>query len=219
MFNVNRSAPAPESLALKKSWAGADVIEMLRNDFYDKCYICETKDPLSLNVEHFNAHKNNKTKMYDWNNLFYACARCNNIKRHLFNNLINCTDPNTDALRLIKHSPPLTPYSGEVLISPTNDDPKTIETAALLRKIYTDENTGNKTVTASYLRKRIFRRYALLVEIMNKYDSEDSLPTERQDALDRIKHLMGRNQEYSAFLRWAVLDSPELFKLVGDAID
>jgi hypothetical protein len=219
MFNVIRSEHPPASLAEKKSWTEADVIEALRHDFSDKCYICETKDPLSLNVEHFDAHQGDPLKMYEWTNLFFACGRCNNLKRHLFNNLINCTDPATNVFKLIKHHPPLTPFSAQVLIEPNDNDPKTVETANLIRKVFNDDNTGNKAVTATYLRKRVFRRYAILVQHMNTYESEDSLPEEKAYSLEKIKHLMNRRQEYSAFLRWAVLDSPELLELVKDSID
>lgn len=219
MFNVIRSEQPPASLAEKKSWRSADVIDALRHDFADKCYICETKAPLSLNVEHFVAHQGDELKMYDWNNLFFACARCNNLKQHLFNSLINCTDPATDALRLIKHHPPLTPFSAQVLVEASNDDPKTIETANLIRKVFNDDNTGNKAVSAAYLRRKVYRRYAKLFEQMNVYESEDSLPKEKEYALEKIKNLMSRHQEYSAFLRWAVLDSPELLELVKDSID
>ncbi len=219
MFNVIRSEQAPASLAQQSSWTETDVIQALRRDFEDKCYICETKDPLSLNVEHFDAHQGVQSKMYEWSNLFYACARCNNLKRHLFNNLINCTDPAIDVLRLIKHHPPLTPYSAQVLIEASNDDPKTIETANLIRKVFNDDNTGNKAVTATYLRKKVFKRYAKLVEQMNIYEDEDSLQEEKTYALEKIKNLMSRRQEYSAFLRWAILGSPELLELVKDSID
>ncbi|WP_226476999.1 hypothetical protein [Pseudomonas sp. MWU16-30323] len=219
MFNVIRSAPAPASLAKNKSWTAPDVIEALRRDFSDKCYICETKDPLSLNVEHFDAHQGDPLKMFDWNNLFFSCGRCNNLKRHLFNNLINCTNHAIDAFRLIKHHPPLTPFSATVIIEPSDDDPKTIETANLIRKVFNEDNTGNKAVTATYLRKRVFRRYAKLVEQMNIYESEDSLPAEKAHSLEKIRNLMSRNQEYSAFLRWAILDSPELLELVKDSMD
>ncbi|PPS26391.1 hypothetical protein BVY11_22420, partial [Pseudomonas amygdali pv. morsprunorum] len=209
----------PASLASLTSWTDEDVIEALRHDFHDKCYICETKFPTSVNIERFHARSSDLNKSYDWDNLFFACGRCNNFKRHFYNNLINCTDPNIDALRLIKHSPPLTPYSGEVLISPTNNDPSTIQTAELIYKVFTENNTGNKIVTAAYLRKKVFKRYAQLVKYMNTYDDEDSLPSEKSEALMRIENMMSSKQEYSAFLRWAIIDSPELFAKVGHAID
>ena len=219
MFNVERPNLAPPSLIEKKSWTGSDVLHSLRQAFYDKCYICETKDPLSLNVEHFDAHMDDVDKMYDWNNLFLACARCNNIKRHLFNNLINCTDAGLDALRLIRHAPPVTPFAKTLTIEPTNGEASTIETALLIRKVFTEDNTGNKDITGTYLRKRVYKRYSLLLSFINIYIDEDSLDSEKKDAILRIENLMKKSQEYSAFLRWAVIDSPELFEVVKDSID
>lgn len=219
MFNVERPIAPPASLADKKSWTGSDVLQLLRKAFYDKCYICETKDPLSLNVEHFDAHQDDIEKMYDWQNLFLACARCNNFKRHLYNNLINCTDSSLDVLRLIRHAPPITPYVKTVLIEATNADPKTIQTATLIQKIFTDDNTGNKDITGTYLRKKVYKRYAQLLSYINTYIDDDALDSEKKDAILRIKNLMSKKQEYSAFLRWAILDSPELLEEVIDAID
>lgn len=219
MFNVERPKSPPPSLADGKSWTGKDVLNTLREVFHNKCYICETKDPLSINVEHFDAHQNNAAKMYDWNNLFLACARCNNLKRHLYNNLINCTDNNIDALRLIRHAPPATPFVKTLTIEPTDDDPKTIETATLIRKVFTDDNSANKDITGTYLRKRVYKRYAKLLSHINTYIDDDSLDTEKKDAILRIENLMSKDQEYSAFLRWVVLDSPELFEIVKKSID
>jgi hypothetical protein len=219
MFNVERPELAPPSLGEKKSWTGSDVLHALRETFYDKCYICETKDPLSLNVEHFDAHMDNVDKMYDWKNLFLACARCNNFKRHLFNNLIDCTDAQLNALRLIRHAPPVTPFAKTLTIEPTNNEPSTVETANLIRKVFTDDNTGNKDITGTYLRKRVYKRYSQLLSHINTYINEDSLDSEKIDAILRIENLMKKNQEYSAFLRWAVIDSPELFEIVKHSID
>lgn len=219
MFNVTRGATTPISLAEKKSYTGEDVVMSLREMFHDKCYICETKAPLSLNVEHFDAHMDNEDKKFDWNNLFFACARCNNFKRHLFNNLINCTDPKTDALRLIRHSLPALPYSIDVRIEAQNDDPRTVETAELIRKIFTEANTGNKAVTGQYLRERVFKRYAKLVKQMNKYSNQNSSSKKRKVALEKIQNLMSKEHEYSAFLRWKILDSPELLEHTASFID
>lgn len=218
MFNVIRG-DAPESLTRKVSYSDEDVVLALCNIFHNKCYICETKEPTSLNVEHFDAHMNDQDKKFDWNNLFFSCARCNNFKRQYYNNLINCTDPTVDALRLIRHSAPLTPFTKEILIEAQDNDPKTIETADLIKRIFTEDNTGNKGVTGAYLRRRVWKRFSILHEQMNRYINDDLLPEEREDALSRIKHFMNKQQEYSAFLRWAILDSPELLEILAPHID
>ena len=52
-----------------------DVLELLKNDFKNKCYICECKESLiSRNTEHFIPHKGDKNLKFDWNNLFWSCS-------------------------------------------------------------------------------------------------------------------------------------------------
>ena len=48
MVKITRSYPAPESLTMEAqkkegSYSKPDVVARLREDFHDKCYICEMK--------------------------------------------------------------------------------------------------------------------------------------------------------------------------------
>lgn len=87
MVKVERTFPAPASLereAQKKngSYDKADVIEQLRKDFHDKCYICEMKNLQDPQVEHLLPHKKGKypERKFDWSNLFWSCGHCNGVK-------------------------------------------------------------------------------------------------------------------------------------------
>ncbi|HHQ4684086.1 TPA: hypothetical protein ACSP21_002664 [Aeromonas veronii] len=219
MFNVSRPAEAPESLAERRSYSEEDVVNKLREIFYDKCYLCEIKDPTSINVEHFDAHQGNLDKKFDWNNLFYVCGRCNNIKLAKYNNLLDCTNNDVDVFRLIKQLPPHTPYQSKIIIEPMAADDKTIETADLLDEIFNTEKTINKKITGKYLRKKVFHKYNRFLELVNEY-LDDELPQERKDeALVRLQVLMSRKQEFSAFIRWVVLEDEYLHELLGNSID
>lgn len=218
MFNVVRPKAIPTSLHEEKSYSGKDVLESLEKIFHGKCYICETKEPLALNVEHFIAHKGCTEKKFAWENLFYSCARCNNFKRHTYDDILNCTDLNTDVLKLIRHTPPLTPYS-DIVIDPMNEDPKTIRTAELISRIFNEDDTGNKSIVRIQLRKRVYKRYAKIIQHINTYIDEDELPSSKLRAIEHLKALMDVEQEYSAFLRWPILDSPELYKVLGESIN
>ena len=74
MVKVERSYPAPESLAAKSSgkYDEPDVIERLKQDFHDKCYICEMKGLQDPVVEHLLPHRRGKylDRKFDWDNLF-----------------------------------------------------------------------------------------------------------------------------------------------------
>lgn len=218
MFNVIREQVVPESLVAKKGYSEPDVLESLAKSFHDKCYICETKEPLSLNVEHFQAHKGCDVKKFDWNNLYYSCARCNNFKRHLFDDIVDCTDLSQDVLMLIRHAPPYTPYT-KVVIEPRSDDPKVIRTAELISKVFNEDDTGNKAVAGIYIRKRVYKRYAKIVQHINAYIDEDELASNKSLAVEHLKSLMDVRQEFSAFLRWTIIDAPDLYEILKDSIN
>lgn len=210
MFPVHKSKDVPASLAANTSYSEQDVIDALSQDFHNKCYICEIKDPLSLNVEHFKAHKDDPIKKFDWNNLFFACARCNNIKRHHFDDILDCTNPDENVLLAIRHVFPTTAYSGHVDIIPMDEREETKRTALLISKVFNDTNTGNKKLTRTFLKKRLMKKYKDFLELIWNYDDEDTLPEEKEYIEKKIKNMLKDEYEFSAFIRWSIIDAPEL---------
>ena len=89
MVKIERSFPAPESLADEEKKKNGcynckDVVERLKRDFHDKCYICELKHLQDPEVEHLLPHKNGlyPERKFDWNNLFWSCGHCNKVKNN-----------------------------------------------------------------------------------------------------------------------------------------
>jgi hypothetical protein len=78
VIDVERSQPAPASLAAEKGWRGEDVLDRLFEDFLGKCYLCEI--PLggigSFDVDH-RRPRNDGGAHHDWANLFPICTNCN----------------------------------------------------------------------------------------------------------------------------------------------
>ena len=61
MVYFEKSQPAPDCLEIEKAKVNGDykcanVIERIKNDFKNKCYICEYKEPVAINIEHFRSH-------------------------------------------------------------------------------------------------------------------------------------------------------------------
>lgn len=218
MFNVVRSQPAPISLKARSSYRGDDVIEALAIMFHNKCYLCERSEPTSMNVEHFDPHMGDVDKKFAWENLFFVCARCNNVKLSKYKNLLNCTDPTVDVFRAVKLLPPRTAYGRQVVVEAMFDDAKTKETAELLNVIYNSDHSGNKRLTGVFLRKAIHKKYARLLELLIEYESTESSAIIKSNALEKMKALMGAQQEYSAFLRWVVLEDIQYSALLADYI-
>ena len=83
MISVKRSQPAPASLNNKKSYSRKDVRKQLRNDFSDKCYLCEGKTYGSFQIDHLRPQKGFPELVYTWENLFPAHGdTCNQRRIH-----------------------------------------------------------------------------------------------------------------------------------------
>ncbi|WP_417798038.1 HNH endonuclease [Terasakiella pusilla] len=218
MFNVVRNEPAPASLSGKRKYDSEDVLTALRKVFHKKCYICETSEPSGVNVEHFIPHRGDEGLKYDWGNLYFSCDRCNNIKLAQYDDLLDCCDPNTEVVRAIKHKPPMTAYARKLDIEAQSNDQKTQMTAELLDRVFNSDHTPNKAVTASFLRHKVFDRYNLLLDQLNKYYAPVALDKEKEEALERIKLLIAPTAPYSAFISWCILEDEELRPLLDGYI-
>ena len=100
MIRIKRKDTAQTQLAIKdleeasqrgNSYNTENVNRALKAVFYGKCYICENKHATSYQIEHLIPHHGNARLKYDWNNLFWACAHCNNIKSDKYEPILDCT--------------------------------------------------------------------------------------------------------------------------------
>lgn len=219
MFNAFRTAEAPLSLKALQKYDGADVYMALSEIFFDKCYICETKEPHDINIEHFHAHMGDNEKKFNWENLYLACSRCNNIKRIEFDNILDCCDQEIDVFRAIKHVPPITPYAKTVRLVAMQADVKTMSTCSLLDKVFNSDHTANKRVSGAFLRRKVFDQYNLLLDEINYYYDPAATDADKNRALERIGVLIKRSAPYSAFIRWCILDDAELSAMLEGQMD
>ncbi len=219
MFNTTRPPEIPPSLNSKQKYDGEDVYSKLSEIFFDKCYICETKEPHDINVEHFDAHQNDVNKKFDWHNLYLACSRCNNIKNAFYNNILDCCNPTQDVFRAIKHLPAATPFAKSVQIILVLDDEKTRSTCKLLDKVYNSEHTVNKKVSGSFLRRKIYDQYNLLLDQINNYYGPTATEAEKALAIDKIQVLIQRKAPYSAFIRWCIIEDEKLGPMLNELMD
>src|SRR4051812_16257856 len=132
MLYFEKSQPAPPCLAAEQAKAKGDykcgnVLETLKNDFKNKCYICEYKEPETINVEHFIPHKGDNNLKFEWNNLFWACSHCNNIKLAQYDNILNCTTLNDDIENKLKYTFKPFPFE-KVKIEVLKNSQKTLNT-------------------------------------------------------------------------------------------
>lgn len=216
MVKVVRSFPAPESLAKEAKKASGrydkpDVIERLKEDFHNKCCICEMKELQDPNVEHLLPHKNGKfpERKFDWENLFWACGHCNGIKNNgkYDAGIIDCCRQDPEEFLDFRLK------SDSVVICVVKSDDEIYKrTAQLITETFSQKNTGMRTYTSDerlrLLQKEMNLLYGQLEKLHNNPNSKIIMRT--------ICSLLRRESAFAAFKRCYVRahaeEYPELQK-------
>jgi uncharacterized protein (TIGR02646 family) len=220
MFNTDRPFPAPDCLNDKK-YNTEEVVNLLHSMFHGKCYLCEQDELSDPEIEHFDPHEGDVNKKYDWNNLYYACSRCNSIKSTTYKNLLDCCDSNTDVFRAIKcvvASNPDDPIN--IIAMPFIQNPQTINTTVeLLRKCYNENNTALRGITKINLVEKIFNHYTDMLIHRRTLRDKKSTKTDKQHAKESIESMLKVHFPFAVFWRWHVLSDSFLATELEDLID
>jgi hypothetical protein len=214
MVHFEKSQPAPDCLAIEKGkksgdYKCGDVLKRLKTDFKNKCYICEQKAPITINVEHFVSHKGDNNLKFDWNNLFWSCGHCNNSKLGSYDNLLNCTVSSDNVEMAIYYNLncfPVEKPSFETL----NDDVKTLQTKELLEAVYLG-TTKLKKIESANLRDAVLREIESFQKWLKAY-FESNEEEMKAYALLQIKEHLCNASAFTAFKRWIIRDNPSLLK-------
>lgn len=215
MVKIERSFPAPSSLvaeALKKngSYEKPDVVERLKQDFYNKCYICELKNLQDPQVEHLLPHKNGKypERKFDWNNLFWACGHCNGVKNQnkYDAGILDCCkiDPEQEiAFRLKADQIELQPLSLQA-------DGVIERTIELVWEVFNLQNTGMRVYKSDMRLKELQKEMNLLFDNLEELKKKPN----SKFILRKLRVLLRREAAFAAFKRCYVrehlADYPQL---------
>lgn len=201
MVKIERTFPAPVSLAIESQKASGkydkpDVVNQLREDAHDKCYICEMKGLQDPVVEHLLPHKCDKysERRFDWSNLFLACGHCNGVKnqRKYDEGVIDCCKQDPEELidfRLM---------DGVIDVRAKDDTNETaVLTATLVWEVFSLKNTGMRVYKSEMrfqeLNKEMNKLYANLEELNKNPDSKI--------VLRKLKAILRRESAFAAFKR------------------
>lgn len=207
MIFIEKTSAVPASLEVEKqkkngSYRKSDVLELLKSDFKNKCYICGCKEPKTINVEHFRPHRNNIDLKFDWNNLFWACGHCNNLKNDGYANILNCTDPADNIEERLRYIyQPFYPIDIEAL----DNDPQTLETRDLLLAVY-NGSTDLKKIEADNIKNELIKEFHALFDKIIEYKKCDNEEDREYIGL-KIKNLLSRNAQFTAFKRSYIKNS------------
>lgn len=209
MIFLPKSEPAPPCLEVEKlkthgTYNCEGVLETLKADFKNKCYICENRDPHSINTEHFKPHRGNKDLRFNWNNLFYCCSHCNNTKlaKTEFDEILNCTVAEDGVDTKIMYE--INPFPGELAkITPVEDATIVHNTVKLLNEVYNGTTTLKKIESAN-LRSKILTEIRAFQDLLFEYNDQNLNEDEKQRAKDKIIRQLRPTSNFTAFKRWII---------------
>jgi uncharacterized protein (TIGR02646 family) len=212
MINIERKTPPKEVLDIleneksKKSgeYNKKEVFNTLAKEFYNKCYICENKSATSINIEHFKPHKGDKELEFSWENLFLACAHCNNIKLGNYDNILDCTNLQHDVENWIKYYVDMFPKAA-VQITARKDDEVVKSTVELLDKVY-NGTTHQKIFESENIVKQLQTELiSFQTDLWEYYKSEDE--EDKEIYRRKIKRHLHKSSSFAAFKRWIIKDN------------
>ena len=221
MFKVSKSA-RPTNWNTK-DYKDSVVVKQLQKDFHAKCYICEQKHFPNLNVEHFIPHLDNETLKLDWNNLYYACSRCNSIKNKYYDNMLDCCNQE----HLVESWINVYYRMPDEDIEVVNTCPrghsfyeKSENSKELIAKCFNNENSGIQEVSKEDLREKIIEVHSDFLDLRREFFKEiDNWQNEAKiEKADNIKHRLKSHYAFSAILR-GYLEKDSKWKNALDEIE
>lgn len=194
MVKCERTFPAPPSLAKRKSYNDSDTIQQLKEIFNGKCYICELQNLQDGIPEHLIPHKDNEDLKFDWENLFWACNRCNSVKNNkkYDGKIIDCCkiDPELHLIFIYE------PYSAQIIVKAKDKLEKSIMTATLINESFNLENTGLRISSRSERMRSFKEEWNKFIKLLNEYKSKNT-----KINFNKVKSRLNRKTAFAAFKR------------------
>jgi 5-methylcytosine-specific restriction endonuclease McrA len=188
------------------SYNKLEVLDALTIVFNKKCYICENKKITSYNIEHLRPHKNKNLDLkFNFENLFLACAHCNNIKSDHYENILDCTKVDVDELIAFRKNGNFS-WDESIEITALKHSQEIDETVDLLQKVYSG-TTEMKKLEWSNIRKELRTEIVKFIDAIN--DFKESFGDDKEDAKNLIKRHLKSNSPFAGFKRWIVKDNVE----------
>ncbi|MCI8899854.1 MAG: hypothetical protein HFH76_04350 [Lachnospiraceae bacterium] len=152
-------------------------------------------------------HHGNTALKYDWNNLFLACAHCNNTKLEKFDPIIDCTKENVEELIAFRKEG----YFGtdeKLLFEILDDRVETQNTVRLLQEVYYG-STPQKKMEATILRRILRKELSEFKEYIREYREAEG--EEKEDLMSLLQRQLRDSSPFAAFKRWLIRDNKEAY--------
>lgn len=183
------------------------VNDALQEIFCEKCYICESKNVSSWQIEHLIPHKEDKELKFFWDNLFLACAHCNNIKGDKYTPTLDCTKVDVDE-QIAFHKVGYFGIHEELEFMPLVDDVRTKHTCELLKEVYYGD-TPQKKAEGKFIRKHLRDEMSRFKNYVREYTESNG--RKKQELYVTIVNELSSSSPFTAFKRWLIRDHKDVF--------
>ena len=192
-----------------KSYNTPEVNAALAEMFCGKCYICENKDGISsYQIEHLVPHRGNDALKYDWNNLFWSCAHCNNMKNAKYEPILDCTKTEVDQ-KIAFRKEGFFGSEERFLFVALEEGTEIENTVALLQDAYYG-TTPQKKLEAVNIRRALRENLSDFKNLVRTYEEAEDY--DKEDLRCAIRREVGQGAAFAAFKRWLRWDHRERYE-------
>ena len=159
-------------------------------------------------VEHLRPHHGRKIpeRVFDWNNLFYVCPHCNNLKKEAKydDKIIDCCveDPEDMIEQCYEN--------GHVNVHNIVDEECAIMTAELIQDCFEKRNTGIREAACQHRINRLSDEMNVLYKTLERHKKDPELQRYKRS----LKATLSRTSIFAAFkrnyVRKHIMDYPDL---------
>jgi hypothetical protein len=210
VIRVTRSQPAPESLAEQKRLASGkyncnDVVQRLKIDFCNKCYLCEESRISKFEIDHLHPHGGDKELKFDWNNLFYCCGHCNGTKSTIWP-ILDCSDQSVSVLSRLRYRyQQVEVLIASVMVESVDSDEATVNTATVMTRIFNGESS-NRRVEAANILEKIAEQCSGFFRVVRDLAAGKGSIQDRTRWRNRISRGLSPDTSFTAIRAWQVVD-------------
>lgn len=194
-----------QKIGQKGTYNIESVNQALREIFYGKCYICENKKATSYQIEHLIPHHGDEKLKYNWQNLFFSCAHCNNIKSDKYDPILDCTKEPVEKLIAFRKKGYFGSEEKLEFTSCVEENEKINNTIALLEDVYYG-TIPQKKMEARIIRKELRKELSKFKEYVREYQEVDD-DEEKEDIEFLLKRELNNSSAFTAFKRWLIWDN------------
>lgn len=222
MIHIKRTYPEPLALTGERkknngNYRHKDISETIQKLFHNRCYLCEDI-PQSINIEHLVPHRDsNHALKFSWDNLFWSCAHCNNIKLARYDSILDCTkDPYIES-RLVYKFDPFPTEDIEILPAEYPPTRSVLETQKLLMEVFNGTSVL-KTLESNSLRRKIAENFVELTTIILKVTDPATGEKQRKALLLDLDSELSERALFASLKRGYVRSHPKLHAQLRELI-